>query len=212
MTEKPDDVLDLYQRLMEEIKVRINSVDQGTLGLLYSLPPTIVREFCFLQLRLCCELIALSCLVAHGDLSEATRLRGDYQADKIMSGLDKLNQDFFPKPCEIIDMKSHKHLEFINKEITKEDFLQLYRECSGYLHKGSLKNLLKARFPRQLKYRDITARAQKLLDLLAVHSIMDAKSQTFIVCILNPGPGSLSFVARGERLPHDAEIPSELRQ
>lgn len=59
----------LYADLMNEVKVRIAAIDAGTGGLLGALPAPIVQEHCYLQLRMCCELIALGCLVAHGDIT-----------------------------------------------------------------------------------------------------------------------------------------------
>jgi hypothetical protein len=57
----------LYANLMDEVKARIDCINvavQGRTGF----PTPIAREFCYLQLRFLCELIALSCLVAHGDI------------------------------------------------------------------------------------------------------------------------------------------------
>ena len=57
------------------------------------------REFCFLQLRLLCELVALSCLVAHGTypLCKPTRAeKKAYSADEIMKKLEELRPHFYP--------------------------------------------------------------------------------------------------------------------
>jgi len=59
----------LYANLMEEIKVRLDCINAAMQGRLM-LPSPIVREFCYLQIRFLCELVALSCLIAHGDMDE----------------------------------------------------------------------------------------------------------------------------------------------
>lgn len=53
---------------MEELKVRFDCVNHAALGRT-GLPAPIVQEFLYQQLRFMCELVALSCLVAHGDIA-----------------------------------------------------------------------------------------------------------------------------------------------
>jgi hypothetical protein len=48
-----------------------------------------------------CELIAMGCLVAHGDLDHATKLRREWAADRIMEELEKLHPHFFPATVSI---------------------------------------------------------------------------------------------------------------
>src|ERR1019366_9455022 len=87
----------LYLGLMEEIKFRFGTISRITQGDL-PLPPKAIQEYCLLQIRMVCELISLACLVAHGDISKSNRLTKTYQADKIISELETLHPDFFPKP------------------------------------------------------------------------------------------------------------------
>jgi len=59
----------LYIGLMEEEKVRfyvLENVLRGSTGL----PPRGVRESCFLQLRMLCEVIAFACITANGNIKE----------------------------------------------------------------------------------------------------------------------------------------------
>jgi hypothetical protein len=63
--------LDLYTNLMEEAKIRLLTVSAATDRIV--LPAPILREFCFLQFRMVCELIALACLTAHGEIGTATK-------------------------------------------------------------------------------------------------------------------------------------------
>ena len=64
-------MLNLYAALMEEVKIRIDVIKiiVGTTPV--PMPSTLMREYCFLQLRMICELIALGCLTAHGEIEES---------------------------------------------------------------------------------------------------------------------------------------------
>jgi hypothetical protein len=55
----------VYTSIMEEAKFRALSINTLT-GTNVALPVVLLRESCFLQLRMLCELIALGCMVAHG--------------------------------------------------------------------------------------------------------------------------------------------------
>jgi hypothetical protein len=181
------ELVTLYQALMEEIKIRISAIDSGTSGKLH-LPAQITREFCFLQLRLICELIALGCLVAHGDLEKATRLRNDWAADKIMGELEKLHADFFPisvvQEPGYTGKSPHNFKGVSQPPLTKNDLVSLYRECGDYLHKGSLKNLLKGNSPKQVNFPEITKRAQRFVDLLNIHVIGMLGFDKVLICMM----------------------------
>jgi len=90
-------------------------------------PSVIVREFCYLQLRMLCELIALACLVAHGDITAAqpNKLRKAYEADKILAQLATLHQHFYPQPIRWKD-RTAGQLEIIQTGnfLTKEELLR----------------------------------------------------------------------------------------
>src|SRR5256885_15775731 len=64
-TQRDLDAARVYTSIMEEAKFRalsINTLTRSRIGL----PVLLLGEFCFLELRMLCELIALGCLVAHG--------------------------------------------------------------------------------------------------------------------------------------------------
>jgi hypothetical protein len=67
----------LYANLMEEIKIRTGAIDIGTSGQLPLMAP-LVTEFCFLQLRMICELIALGCKIARN----SDPLRGGFASNR----------------------------------------------------------------------------------------------------------------------------------
>ncbi|HUZ65974.1 MAG TPA: hypothetical protein VMU82_19895, partial [Acetobacteraceae bacterium] len=196
----------------------ITAIDAGTGGSLSILPAAIIREHCFLQIRMICELIALGCLVAHGDIEKATRLKKVWETGKIIDELEKLHPDFFPKAMrQEQDQfgKDHHGLHGKEDTLTKEAFLKMYRECGGYLHKGSLKNLLKHNSPIQINFPEITARAQKLNDFLEVHAIMMFGAEMFFVCVLRNRNDSLKTqvaILEKSALPRPSHAPLSKRR
>src|SRR5258706_10461789 len=118
-TPKQIRAINLYANLMDEVKVRIASLNAALVGGT-GLPPPILREFCFLQLRMLCELIALGCLTAHGDIEETTKLRKQYAADRIVGELERLHPNFYPWPLREVGSK----FEGINEGfLTKVDLI-----------------------------------------------------------------------------------------
>lgn len=155
----------LYANLMTEIKIRITAINTGTLNQL-PVPPPIVKEFCFLQVRMICELIALGCLVAHGDISatKSSKLQKAWEADKIIEALEALHPDFFPVPvvqgigAPLSSGAKHHTIEpRVPHPLPKAEFLKLYHKCGETLHRGSIKKLLSQKTPIQVHYPDITA-------------------------------------------------------
>jgi hypothetical protein len=161
-TQKQKDAINLYANLMEEVKVRVESINKSLMGSL-AVPAPILREFCFLQLRMICELIALGCLVAHGDIEAATKLKGDYAADKIINELKKLHPDFYPKPVKKEnDYKNSCHVTDITIGfLTRDELVTLTRKCGMVLHRGALKELLSSKNTVQYDFSDIVSYLKK---------------------------------------------------
>ena len=174
----------LYANIMEEIKIRIAAIDLGTGGKLPLLAPVFVTEFSFLQLRMICELIALGCLVAHGNLKQSKKLKKEWAADKIIEEMEKLHLDFFPRPVRYTQIKEGFRFDLVPGRLTKEGLIELYHECGNHLHRGNVKKLLKAKMPVQVHFPEITARAQKLHDLLAQHVVSTIGNEKHFICVL----------------------------
>jgi hypothetical protein len=137
------EALDAYSGLMEEAKYRLQAMDTALIGIT-GLPRGAIVEFGFLQLRLLCELIAVGCLTAHGDL-QTGKLKKAYEADKIIKGLERLRSKFYPlgaiRTGDLIKLRRDGFL-------TKEELLKLYwsegtmKTCQhGYIRRSSLKRL-----------------------------------------------------------------------
>jgi hypothetical protein len=91
-TQEDLDAAGVYTSIMEEAKFRALSINTLTMSKI-GLPVPLLREFCFLELRMLCELIALGCLVAHGDIEEtkSPALQRNYHAGDIVKRLEKLH-------------------------------------------------------------------------------------------------------------------------
>jgi hypothetical protein len=178
------EAISLYAGIMEEIKIRVAAIDSGTTNQT-GLAPPLVKEFCFLQIRMICELIALGCLVAHGDIGQSKKLMKEWAADKIISALESLHPDFFPQACgQSRTPEGHHNLTRIERGITKTELISLYGNCGNILHRGSVKKLLTERMPIQVHYPEITQKAQKIVDLLSIHVVTMLGGEMFFVCTL----------------------------
>src|SRR5215211_5690148 len=98
-TDRQLETLQVYAGFLEEVKIQIASIEAALRGGT-PFPGPIVREFCYLQLRMLCELIALGCLVAHGDIraAQSKDLQKEWSAYRIMDALEKLHPGFYPRP------------------------------------------------------------------------------------------------------------------
>lgn len=168
----------LYANLLDEVKVRIDCVDKAVHGRT-SMPGPLVREFCYLQLRILCELIALSCLVAHGDIAAkySKRLGKEWSADKIIGELTKLHPNFYPQAMRQtirISGGGWEEEAIHPSPLPKTELLELYGKCHPYLHRGNVKKLLNSETPIEIHTNlpEIIKWAQKINDLLSHHFIV----------------------------------------
>jgi hypothetical protein len=189
------------------VKIRIattNTLVSGKTGLLGPL----AQEPCYLQFRFMCELIALGCLVAHGDIdaTRANKFRKEYSADKILHHLEALHPDYFPFPSTITAKPSGVSEIFLHKEgnFLKKNELIVYGKCGDHLHLGNLKKLLSSRTPIQVNFHEMVAIAQKFENLLSVHTIARVSGNP-LLCILRTieagGRVQVSILGPGPPLP-----------
>lgn len=89
----------LYCGLLLEIKHRVSWIESA-LNKRVALDEVASYEFCSLQIRILCELIAIGCLVAHGNIpgTQTKKLQKMWNADDIMRELKQLRTDFYPIP------------------------------------------------------------------------------------------------------------------
>jgi hypothetical protein len=199
-----DDVaaMNLYVGLMTELRDRLRSSN-----ILYNnhayIPALFIFEYFALQLRMSCVLLALACLVAHGDIKEtkSKELQKAWKPDFIISALDELREDFFPVPFVPVVSPGHLHLEDFPSNIPvlhKDDVKVLYGYCGDILHKGSLRDLLQQRSPQRL-FDDVLQWTQKFLNLLNNHrTLRFGRDFTFVTMLNDLSRGGNVTVAIGE--------------
>jgi hypothetical protein len=171
-------VQDTYQFLMWEIKQRTKIIRRLVNAEIGPLPAKVLEEFCYLQLRMICEVIALACLVIHGDLKPKADLLKTYKADWIMSELGKLHPKFYPRPLEGLRPKG-SGMEMIYRDpseyLTKDELRDLWsRESGTVLHRGNVKNVLKDRPPQIAK---IVNWIQKVIKMVEAHTLITADEE-----------------------------------
>jgi hypothetical protein len=188
--------LALYADLMEEAKARFATINHAANGRTGMGAP-LVREFLYLQVRFLCELVALGCLVAHGDIAalQAHKLGRSYSADEILDRMERLRPHFYPitvKETSVTKLPGggqNHALEQINPSpLPKEALLKMYGTAHKHLHRGSLKKLLDASAPLDLTINvpEIIAQVQKITDLLSHHMIALNERELMICLIASP--------------------------
>jgi hypothetical protein len=190
-TDKQFEAAALYCAIMEETKLRhgcVRALMSGETGV----EPVFIREFCFLQFRMICELIALGCLVAHGDIkaTQSKQVRTLWSAAVIVEKLEGLHPDFFPIPFVPKTIgPTERHLGIGPAQaLTKDGLLALYGKCGGALHRGSRAKLLAGKIPKQTNFPDIGDWANALQALLDNHIVLMLGGQTVFVCEMGAGP------------------------
>lgn len=137
---------EMYAGFMEEIKWRVAEIDRR-LALVKKSPDfdsIFEIEFCFLQLRFVCELIALASLVAHHSYGLRKNLLKEWHADQIFVELEEINQHCFPWPVRVTrGVNGHLHVaDDASRELTRGQLREVYGKCGDALHRGVLKHTL----------------------------------------------------------------------
>jgi hypothetical protein len=173
----------------------------------------LVAEFCFLQIRYCCEILALGCVAMHAESLLVKRLEKEWDANAIMKAFDKINAGFFPQPVAVAHVeKNHTHNhDKVEGALTKKELLETYGRLGDVLHIGHLKKYKTIKLPTYdfKLVNDFTRRIAKLLDR---HTYVFENGEHMILIIMNdPGDGKvwLHYLSRGlqpdpplDRRPH----------
>jgi hypothetical protein len=181
------DAINRYAALLEEAKLRLSSI-AGAIGGSTGLPGPLVQEFSYLQLRMLCELIALGCLTAHGEIAETqvAKLQKEWSADRIVSRLEALHPNFYPHPVRLTISPDRVHMDRLESGfLTKTELITLYGTCGDRLHRGTLKKLL-ANTPQTqpANFDDIATWTNKIITLLNQHHIASFDNLSHFICML----------------------------
>ncbi len=153
--------------------IRIHSID-FMIRKSPGLRPKLIREYCFLQLRILCEIIGLGCLVCHGDIhaTKTKSLQKTWNPTEILSRMQELHPDFYPVPVvPVFGIGSIYLDEYKNDYLRKEDLISLWSKSGDHLHKGNFRSLLKSADTSSLRIDDIVNWNQKVINLLENHKI-----------------------------------------
>ena len=194
----------LYCRLLEEANARLLCIEHG-LNSQFNLPGPFLRELCFLQLRMLCELIALGCLTAHGDIGNApvAKIKKEWHAGRIIAELETLHPDFYPVPITQEERAPGRfHMTERDPTFTKEDLFELYNKSGDVLHKGNIQKLLTANLPVQTNFPDVIKWARKIAGLLAIHGIALFGGQRLVCYLKATNRGGYAHVALASPAPH----------
>jgi hypothetical protein len=185
ITKEQQRAMDLYSGMLEEVKMRVSAIEFAISGLL-NYHPVIIREFAYLQLRMICELIALGCLLSHGDLpgAQSKALRKAWNPDDIFKALENLHSDFYPHPFEQISHRQYEELRHVQSGfLTKAELLELNAKCGDIVHRGSLKKMLIGPLAvRPGELDDVVMWINKIRVLMKSHRIGLKGGQSHLIC------------------------------
>jgi hypothetical protein len=185
-------IIESYKALMREAILRaefINSIIQNKSGI----EPRLAYEVGFLQLRMLCEIIAIGCLTAHGDLpaTRTQKLMETWRPHQILAALDKVRPHFYPIPFRSQTKDANGTLIYDHRTeggLTKQELIHLHGVTGGILHKGGAANALLFFQNTHVDFREIGRWNQKILDLLSIHAIAVLADETLYMCHLRSPP------------------------
>jgi hypothetical protein len=175
--------LDAYCTLLEEAKQRLLVMEvllNGKTGL----HGGAVHESCYLQLRMLCEVIALGCLIAQGDIEPSGKIKKAYEAGKIIRYLETLHPEFYPHAATQTKSGPDTYDAVIIGEgfLTKNELIQLYNKCGNILHRGTVRDVF-GYLDWEPSHAEIRAWKAKIETLLRLHIIFMLDKQTFVLFV-----------------------------
>lgn len=205
--------LNLYCGLMDEIKIRVKSIESVVKGqMVPPFPGAIAREHCFLQLRMVCETLAIGCLVIHNQTSDVKAFEKLWNAKDIMDRLEQLNPHSFPWPIQIIRHPPGSQfamdiIPIMQPPFTKDSFLKLYGRCGNALHRGHLRKIAKYIPAGPVNLQDVGDAVNDLVNLLRAHQISAADYGTHYHCLMENTPGGSAAMLSSESDPSTPPQP-----
>lgn len=176
-----------YLGIMEEIKKRITAIDQLLNGVLPPQHMIVTSEYCYLQLRMICELIVMACALAHGETRNRAgrKLGGAWNARLISNLLEDLHPEFYPVPTkQILDAQgvpiAWKRVK--GGYLTLPQLRSLYDECGKNLHIGTVDRYLAGH--RSIVNLDKIKEWRSLIVTLLNHYEIQIEDLRYLVVVL----------------------------
>jgi len=134
---------DVIINALNEIRVRLRAIDTIIAA---PIPELVQNESCHLQLRLCCECLAITILAVQADFETNKAFRDDYSPVSIFKALAKSYPDFFPNPCKMV-AKPDGSFNFddvgAGNPISRNEIEEVWELSGHHLHRASMKKYLK---------------------------------------------------------------------
>jgi hypothetical protein len=159
-------------------------------------------EFCYLQIRKCCEYTAFGVLLAHELYKDtsAAKLAKKYHAGEIFSALLKLNPYAFPKPMVVQidrDGPGNHHVDPGLLTLEAAELQVMYGQCGDRLHAGSLKKIMDGRLAA-LDFHEIRTWRNQLVSTLNNHMVMLPHIGSILLVVLKDKNDGQVHCAWGE--------------
>ena len=177
------DQADLYGGLITEARFRIEAVER--LLARSNMPPRIIEELCYLQLRLLCEVIALGCLVAHGDIRTRKMMR-ESKPGIIFKQLERCTPTSTQKPSYYRCENGGLHVEpRPGPWLSKDHLKTLWKKSGNELHRGNVARLLSGPNPAPVNLAAVRTWVQKIRNLLHNHQISSRDNKRHYLVLLS---------------------------
>lgn len=180
-------LLTRYLNNMQQIKLRMHSVQEVLMGVRSTSYPATNIEFCSLQIRKILELIVLSSLVSDLDLYEREFKNLDkmWNPRLIIRDIERINPNFYPEPIEIEHGEIDNFKPKTDGFLTKNNLIHAYEKCGKYLHAPSL-GISKQQ--EELMYAEaqtnIVSWSKEIVGLLSVHIVHLHNSRDFYYVVM----------------------------
>ena len=181
--------LGFYAALMNEVRVRLRFIETLHRGdFRDTIPATLGRETCFLQLRMVFEVVALGILSLHQHTYNIKHLERQWSANEIMPRISEINPNCFPHAV-VIDGNYINDVE--PQPLTQASFLSLYGRCGAELHRGTLRKvsavigpLVEGAPSSPVEFRDVADINERLWKWLVIHRLSSADLSTHYIGFL----------------------------
>jgi hypothetical protein len=164
-------------------------------------PYGVLREFCHLQLRHICELVAIGSLVIQGDYTYDPGVKDEYNPQKIFRSLDKAYPDPFPQPMTVTYDGTWNFVANSKPgAMTRKELENLWSRTGNYLHRLRIANFFRVEELADAEFwPGIDDHILKLELLLNPHAIGMYKPKILVVGSLdgdNGKPNIISIIYR----------------
>jgi hypothetical protein len=130
----------LYGAVMVEVKERM-VILESILRNRVDIADFAKAELAAVQVRKNCELIAMGCVIAHGDVPEASPLLKEWNLNELLKRIGKLNPLFYPRPFKpTVSPDQVYHIEWVTSGyLERHELLEAWGRCCDFLHSVSVR-------------------------------------------------------------------------